>query len=346
MRKKKTGFSAKRQENLRKTKKKSPVILFCGDVHGAFDHINEVALKFRPDAMVLLGDLQPEAPIEELLGPALATTKIWWIPGNHDTDTDEYYDRLWLGPLEKYNLHGRVADICGVRVAGLGGVFRGQVWMPEKDAKIRYNYYSPQQLTRRVGASHLWRGGLPRRHRSTIFPSMVAHLASQKADILVTHEAPSCHPKGFVMIDRLAKAMGVKTMFHGHQHEDRVYGTWDGRLVRAVGFRGVVDMHGRVMMPAIVDPRETVRMVEKFTWGVRNPCPRVLDRNETYNKPKIWAPVQVGVDPCVQECRIPSPELTRGTLSATLIAINRNRNREYAAFRCWRVSLDQHSREE
>ena len=72
-----------------------PEIFFCGDPHGTFDQINEAARLYSPDAMVILGDLQPPAPLHVVLEEALAYTDIWWIPGNHDTDSDEFYDRLW-----------------------------------------------------------------------------------------------------------------------------------------------------------------------------------------------------------------------------------------------------------
>ena len=79
--------------------------LFCGDPHGTFDQINEAARLYSPDAMVILGDLQPPAPLHVVLEEALAYTDIWWIPGNHDTDSDEFYDRLWRSELAGHNLH-------------------------------------------------------------------------------------------------------------------------------------------------------------------------------------------------------------------------------------------------
>lgn len=54
-----------------------------------------------------------------------------------------------------------------------------------------------------------------------IYPDDVERLSKLRGDILVTHEAPSCHPYGFVAIDQLARDMGVVRAFHGHQHDDR-----------------------------------------------------------------------------------------------------------------------------
>lgn len=249
--------------------KPQPKIFFCGDPHGEFDYINKTVEKYRPDAIVILGDLQPPDDLETLLAPTLAITQVWWIPGNHDTDCEEYYDRLWHGPIAEHNLHGRVAEVAGLRIAGLGGVFRGQIWMPEG----RPNYQSATGFVRRSPKTNLWRGGLPRRHRSSIFPATYEALQQCKADILVTHEAAGCHKKGFDAIDRLAKSLGVTWLFHGHQHEDCEYGVYKGMQVRAVGFRGIVDLNGRVVRPAEIDPRDILVMQQ----AGEEPSPDELD---------------------------------------------------------------------
>lgn len=240
-----------------------PKIFFCGDPHGAFDHINEAALRHKPDAIVILGDMQPPAPLEDVLAGALSVSPVWWIPGNHDSDTDAIYDNLWHSALAAHNLHGRVANVAGLRIAGLGGVFRGQVWMPEDSP----NYFCPASFIRRVGSGNMWRGGLPRRHRTTIFPSVYQNLMRQSADILVTHEAPSCHRKGFAAIDRLAEALGVRWAFHGHQHEDRAYGRHNGIIMMGVGYRGITSLTGEVIVPAQLDPREAAALESAISWA-------------------------------------------------------------------------------
>ncbi len=237
-----------------------PNLFFCGDPHGGFDQVNEAARLYKPDAMILLGDLQLTDPLEVILEEALAHTDIFWIPGNHDTDCDQYYDNLWRSQLGSHNLHGRVINVHGLRIAGLGGVFRGQVWMPDGQP----NYPTPSSLMRRLGPSNSWRGGIPRRHRTTIFPSVYRYLMGHKADILVTHEAPGCHVRGFEVLDELARTMGVRWMFHGHQHEDRVYSDNEGIPTRAVGYRGVVNLQGEVVIPAQLDPREAADLELAF----------------------------------------------------------------------------------
>lgn len=253
-----------------------PDIFFCGDPHGTFDQINEAARLYSPDAMVILGDLQPPAPLHEVLEEALAHTDIWWIPGNHDTDSDEFYDRLWRSELAGHNLHGRVACVAGMRIGGLGGVFRGQIWMPDGNP----NYYSPATFMRRVGQGNVWRGGVPRRHRSTIFPSVFGNLQRQKADILVTHEAPSCHKKGFSALDRLARTMGVRWFFHGHQHEDRAYGLQGSIFTRAVGYQGVVNLKGEVVVAARLDPREEAALHATDEWRYMSDKNPIIVRDE------------------------------------------------------------------
>lgn len=240
-----------------------PRIFFCGDPHGEFSQINEAAREHEPDAIVILGDLQAPAPLEEVLEEALSHAPVWWIPGNHDSDTDSIYDNAWRSRLASHNLNGRVATIAGLRIAGLGGVFRGQVWMPDDEP----NFFCPAGFVRRVGAGNTWRGGLPRRHRTTIFPSVYESLCTERADILVTHEAPACHRKGFAAIDRLAAALGARWLFHGHQHEDRVYGRHRGIQMTGVGYRGITSLSGEVIVPAQLDPREAASLQNAIRWA-------------------------------------------------------------------------------
>jgi len=101
------------------------MILFFGDPHTRFSHVLDAVMQHRPAAIVLLGDIQARRPLDVELASILDLTEVWFIHGNHDTDTDLYYDNLFGSQLADRNLHGRVVEIAGVRVAGLGGVFRG-----------------------------------------------------------------------------------------------------------------------------------------------------------------------------------------------------------------------------
>jgi hypothetical protein len=100
-------------------------------------------------------------------------------------------------------------EIDGLRIAGLGGIFRGQVWAPPGE----WLHERPEDFAARCGKGNLWRGGLPRKHRSSIFPADYFGLVGQRADILVTHEAPSSHPHGFDAIDELGRSLGVSKAF-------------------------------------------------------------------------------------------------------------------------------------
>ncbi|WP_034619546.1 metallophosphoesterase family protein [Chitinibacter tainanensis] len=227
------------------------MIFFCGDTHGRFEHVIRAVHTHRPDAIVLLGDIQAQRPLEDELAAILALTEVWFIHGNHDTDTFYDYAHLFDSPLAERNLHGRVVDIAGRRIAGLGGIFRGQIWMPPAAP----NYPSQAHYLAHCGQSNHWRGGLPRKHRSTIFYADYQALAQERADILVTHEAPSCHPYGFQALDQLANKLGVSTAFHGHQHDCLDYRPHDARLgFRAYGvtLRGITDEHGNIIDPGIL----------------------------------------------------------------------------------------------
>lgn len=223
-----------------------PEIFFAGDTHGNFDHVIAAVQAYRPHAVVFLGDLQAPQPLEQVLAPILPLTDIWFIHGNHDTDTDADYDHLFGSALADRNLHGRVASVAGVRIAGLGGVFREPIWKPPA-AGI---YRTHEDCVAGMMPQDCWRGGLARKHRSSIFPAEVEQLQHQHADILVTHEAPSCHPNGNAAIDELARRLGVGRAFHGHHHDRRDYRVCRARLgftAHGVGLCEIVSQGGRVV---------------------------------------------------------------------------------------------------
>lgn len=228
------------------------MIYFFGDTHGHFQHVLDIVTRDRPAAIVLLGDVQAQRPLEEELAPILGMTDIWFIHGNHDTDSDADHDHLFGSALAERNLHGRVALIDGLRIAGLGGVFRGQVWMPPEN----WLRASAKDFLKHCGKGNRWRDGLPRKHRSTIFPEDYQRLATQRADILVTHEAPSAHPYGFEAIDQLARSLRVAKAFHGHHHDCLDYSQHQTRLgfaAHGVGFCGVTDLNGHCIQPGQFD---------------------------------------------------------------------------------------------
>jgi len=213
-------------------------ILFAGDPHGNFRPIVDAAVKQNPAAVVLLGDYDLKIPLDQEMKPALqAGIPVWWIRGNHDADREGWHDLLFSSDLADFDLHGRVVDIGGIRIAGLGGVFDPKVWHP-RDGNGEPLHKSPQALQEALS----WRGeairgpvreGIPLRHRSAIFWSDYEALWDQTADILVCHEAPESHRHGFRQLGELAEAMGVKMLVHGHHHESYEGVTVGG--VRVVG---------------------------------------------------------------------------------------------------------------
>lgn len=202
----------------------APKLLFVGDPHGDFSVAIRAVDKHRPDAVILLGDLQARRPLQLELAPILDRTEVWFIHGNRDTDSETDHDNLFKSDLIDRNLHGRVIDICGLQVAGLGGVFRESAWAPPLEP-----VYSKRQALLRNVMHKRWRDGIPLRHRSSIFPEDIAGLARRRADILVSHEAPRGHRHGWKALDNLATVMGVRLLVHGHHHEQIDYAA-AGRL--------------------------------------------------------------------------------------------------------------------
>lgn len=213
---------------------------FLGDVHGHFQHVARALLDARekPRWLVFVGDVDIEhRPLREILAPLhrnFPDVRVVFIHGNHDADTYEHWEMLHDAG-EVIPLHGRVVEMDGVRVAGLGGVFLGRVWYPPAEPVFANKALA---MNRRP---YQWRGGQrpsPKLH-GAIYPDDVQSLAAQQADILVTHEAPSCHPHGFAALDELARSLGVVRSFHGHHHDDR--SAEYARLHHTLGFdaRGV-----------------------------------------------------------------------------------------------------------
>ncbi|HEY8290407.1 MAG TPA: metallophosphoesterase [Acetobacteraceae bacterium] len=203
-------------------------IVFIGDVHQQWDKVERglAALDRLPRAAVLLGDVQADRPLDELADPLRRRgVAVHWIYGNHDNDGGP---EMWANlvapernPLTAAGaLHGRVADIQGIRVAGLGGTFRPRIWEPPAPPRLHGRSELPADV------AELGRGWRPEHiaalvhslGSTAIWPEDYDRLAGQQADILVTHEAPASHPAGNAALDALARAMGVRLIVHGHHH--------------------------------------------------------------------------------------------------------------------------------
>lgn len=239
----------------------APKLMFFGDPHGDFRPIIAAVQRYRPEAIILLGDVQARQPLHIELQSILDLTQVWYIHGNHDTDTDADYDNLWGSELADRNLHGRVVEIAGYRVAGLGGVFRGRIWDPG-EPKEKVQFRSPDDLlrymTRRGAPADLWRGGIARRHHSSIFQAEYEAMLALKADVLVSHEAPIAAPSGytsrhvgFQAIDDLALSLGATLAVHGHHHRAIDY-VYEGLMPASAPFRAFgVDMGSHLAWPLV-----------------------------------------------------------------------------------------------
>ncbi len=228
-------------------------IWFCGDVHGRFGHVlktmEKTPLGERPAALVFLGDLDPQEPLSRIFKRFLdAGCPPYFIHGNHESDHAD----TWSNTLDCWerNLHGRVETIAGVRVAGLGGVFREETWYPPAEPKFKsYDDYiknltsiQPARLRDDVGNSKRARVA-----STSIFPGVVEALSRQRADVLVSHEASGCCRDGFPVIDQLARDLKVEKVFSGHHHHDQHHDrhtSGSGFDSFQVGLRGIRELSG------------------------------------------------------------------------------------------------------
>ena len=213
---------------------RSEGLLFYGDPHGEWRPLLRACAEAAPGAVVILGDCDLEKPLSQQIAPIFrAGIPVYWIPGNHDVDREEWHDRLW-GDHPEGNLHANTVTVSGIAVAGLGGIFKERVWYP------RYQEAPPLfddrgSYLKQIRSAERWRGSLPLSVRAVIFPDDIAALGGTHADVLVTHEAPSCHRHGFVGIDRAARACRSKLIIHGHHHEGYDSHLPDGIWVKGIG---------------------------------------------------------------------------------------------------------------
>jgi Icc-related predicted phosphoesterase len=232
-------------------------IWFLGDVHGEFRHVARAIERseIQPTWLVFLGDIEiDKVPFREALSPIrsiLPSIKVGYIHGNHDAETLQHWAMLHDGG-DAIDLHGKVVSLDGVKVAGLGGNFMTRIWDPASSIPSFRNKLEATKLDRfRVGK----RNQPQATFHAAIYPDDVAALSRLRADILVTHEAPSCHPHGFDLIDNIARSLQVVRTFHGHHHDDRSdeYAIFRQLLnfdARAVSLRGIKNGLGEIIIAA------------------------------------------------------------------------------------------------
>jgi calcineurin-like phosphoesterase family protein len=196
----------------------------------------ETLAQLRPDLVLSAGDL-PFDYLEYLV--TVLNVPLLYVPGNHDPSLRERREELaWppsislkdahdpVGPLGCTNVDGRIEDVRGIRVAGLGGSVRyreGPNQYTQKEMRLR-----ARRLRRRATA---W--GLRGR---------------RGVDVLLTHAPPlgvgdeddPAH-QGFEALLELVERLSPNLLVHGHIHPygeakpDRQLGTTT--VVNAVPFR-------------------------------------------------------------------------------------------------------------
>ena len=241
-------------------------VLFAGDPHGKFRHINRAGTELRASAVVLLGDMEAQRPLDQELQPLLeAGIPVLFIAGNHDTDHESSFVNLWDSKLAHCNINCKVAVLPdGRRIAGLSGVFRESVWNPKLPTPP--NFRNRPEHAKATPRQDRWRDSVHLRHLTTIYPDDLDKVADLRADILVTHCAFGYHNHGWAILDDLARSIGASVALHGHEHDnldssDR----WlqQGFKSHGVGLRGLtsIDMDGNasVIVPGELDEQRNYR---------------------------------------------------------------------------------------
>jgi hypothetical protein len=180
------------------------------------------------DLVLAAGDL----PFDylEFLSSALDRPLVF-VPGNHDADLSAYSRRrgMWLaagfparypGPGGAVNADGRVVEVAGLRIAGLGG-------------SIRYND-GPNQWTERQQSRRAAR--------------LVRAARGRPVDVLLTHSPPlgvgdrdDPPHRGFACLHTVVERLQPTVLVHGHIHPygqpvpDRSMG--ETRVLNTVGYR-------------------------------------------------------------------------------------------------------------
>lgn len=224
------------------------MILIAGDIHGKFKNLNRAIKEHKPSAIILLGDIEAEHNLNDELPE---DANVWWIHGNHDYTNDQHRANIMDSRWANNNLHGRVVDFNGTKIGGLGGAFDENVWYPPGDP-VHENLDSWDSANKH----QRYFDNMRKNAEGAIFYDDYLNLMMEKADVLVAHIAPSCHPYGFTVIDELAQSMGVNRVFHGDHHDNIDYSADTERMgfyAHGVGLCGVTSIHGDVLIKGLLD---------------------------------------------------------------------------------------------
>jgi hypothetical protein len=189
--------------------------------------------RLAPDLIVGCGDVD-----FELLGWMADATgaPLVFVPGNHDPDVAGYRatahglvvragfvtEAPW--PAGTINGDGRLTDVAGLRIAGLGGSIR------YREGPNQYSQRQQDRRARRLSARARWQV----RHRAPV-------------DVLLAHSAPSGlgdgddpPHRGFDALHHLARTLHPRFLLHGHVAPAPGAGDhWIGttRVINVFGYR-------------------------------------------------------------------------------------------------------------
>ena len=164
--------------------------------------------RLKPDLVVSCGDL-PFDYLEYLV--SLADVPLLYVPGNHDpslrpvdtTWSPLRHESIQRGPAGCDNIDGRVVDVAGLRVAGLGGSFR---------YRSGANQYSQAQMRWRVAALE-FRIRLKRVRRGRKLDALVTQAPPYRASAAVD----PAHV-GFAAFLQVIRDLHPLLLVHGHVH--------------------------------------------------------------------------------------------------------------------------------
>jgi len=191
----------------------------------------------KPDLVVSCGDL-PWDDLERIVD--IANVPLVYVPGNHDPALVSRSSHVAVWPASIENPHlvdppgprgctsvdGRIEDVRGLRIAGLGG-------------SVRY----------REGPNQYTQSEMARRARRLADRAMLKGLRDRRrVDILLTHAPPRglgdeddpAH-RGFDALHRLVRRLRPRFLLHGHIHPygierpDRMLG--ETRVINVVPFK-------------------------------------------------------------------------------------------------------------
>ena len=146
-------------------------LVFFGDPHGQFEKLLRAGLADTTTCLFILGDFFDrefdDNAIDSLRDVFNEFERkqrdFYYITGNHDAASLALHKFLYE-EFADHNLNGRIVTLgnSGVRVAGLGGVFRGRIWFPQSaNLANTIKFRSPEELLQSTPRHERVEDGLP-----------------------------------------------------------------------------------------------------------------------------------------------------------------------------------------